>query len=402
MNGIGLGAIMGGALQGWREGQSDYERAQILKQQQAEAQQRMAGQGLQQQILQDRVNRLGTTDQQADDEAQARIAAQQAQTQGTGLENAIRTHTISQFPVTDAQNAQAFNTQQQLRAQQLQDAAIHAQLEKLGVSKAQLQNGIEEAQRELGVGFLKGQTTGDWSGLASAWNSTIGATHGGQVSKITQNQDGSFTAYPDDPNAQPIKFQDQQHLLQTAASMTDPSIYARSLYQSLAEKQAADAARAKNPKNFSELIRGDDGTLGNIDLATGKYQPLADQSGQPLTGTLAGKTRAGVSNDAASQFYLEQIKNGSDSARALQATRQYMSAFHPTAKGPWQAGVSPAGGAGAQGTPAGSAQPAPAPAQAASGGQVQPGARVPGARQAQDGHWYVPDPNRPGKYLMVN
>ena len=26
---------------------------------------------------------------------------------------------------------------------------------------------------------------------------------------------------------------------------------------------------------------------------------------------------------------------------------------------------------------------------------------VQGAKQAPDGNWYVPDPNRPGKYLMV-
>lgn len=35
-------------------------------------------------------------------------------------------------------------------------------------------------------------------------------------------------------------------------------------------------------------------------------------------------------------------------------------------------------------------------------GQPSQKAPVPGARQAQDGNWYVPDPSRPGKYLRVN
>lgn len=46
------------------------------------------------------------------------------------------------------------------------------------------------------------------------------------------------------------------------------------------------------------------------------------------------------------------------------------------------------------GTPGGSTPDAARPQQ----GQTAP---VEGARQAQDGNWYVPDPNRPGKYLMV-
>jgi len=36
------------------------------------------------------------------------------------------------------------------------------------------------------------------------------------------------------------------------------------------------------------------------------------------------------------------------------------------------------------------------------GAATQPPAGAPaGAKQAQDGHWYVPDPARPGKYLQV-
>lgn len=52
----------------------------------------------------------------------------------------------------------------------------------------------------------------------------------------------------------------------------------------------------------------------------------------------------------------------------------------------------------AMSTPPGQ-QAAPAPAAA----QAQPQAAPPmqGAKQAPDGNWYVPDPNRPGKYLMV-
>jgi hypothetical protein len=57
--------------------------------------------------------------------------------------------------------------------------------------------------------------------------------------------------------------------------------------------------------------------------------------------------------------------------------------------------------------PARPATPLPAPPRRGAGVQVpgpgrsQGGPPVAGARQAPDGKWYVPDPQRPGKYLMV-
>jgi hypothetical protein len=53
------------------------------------------------------------------------------------------------------------------------------------------------------------------------------------------------------------------------------------------------------------------------------------------------------------------------------------------------------------------ANPLPSATPPQQGGQQQPQGQqnaappVQGARQAPDGNWYVPDPNRPGKYLMV-
>lgn len=47
----------------------------------------------------------------------------------------------------------------------------------------------------------------------------------------------------------------------------------------------------------------------------------------------------------------------------------------------------------------GATPPAQPQGRAASGGQSA--APVPGARQGNDGNWYVPDPQRPGKYLKV-
>lgn len=57
----------------------------------------------------------------------------------------------------------------------------------------------------------------------------------------------------------------------------------------------------------------------------------------------------------------------------------------------------PAPGSARAGAPP--AQPGAAPAQ--SGAPKPPPGAPPSARQAPDGNWYVPDPNRPGKYLMV-
>ena len=37
-----------------------------------------------------------------------------------------------------------------------------------------------------------------------------------------------------------------------------------------------------------------------------------------------------------------------------------------------------------------------------SGGGAGGNPPVPGARKADDGNWYVPDPKRPGKYLKVS
>ena len=50
----------------------------------------------------------------------------------------------------------------------------------------------------------------------------------------------------------------------------------------------------------------------------------------------------------------------------------------------------------------GDMQGSPVPQGGQPQGQASQRSPVPGARQAPDGNWYVPDPNRPGKYLRVN
>lgn len=63
----------------------------------------------------------------------------------------------------------------------------------------------------------------------------------------------------------------------------------------------------------------------------------------------------------------------------------------------WQRFLDPNAAAASQGSTA-----APGAAPGATPGAAQaPAAPAPGARQAPDGNWYMPDPNRPGKYLLV-
>ncbi len=51
-------------------------------------------------------------------------------------------------------------------------------------------------------------------------------------------------------------------------------------------------------------------------------------------------------------------------------------------------------------SPAGGSPVAPTPPQA-QGGAASPFQQYPSARQAPDGQWYIPDPDRPGKYLRI-
>jgi hypothetical protein len=331
-----------------------------------------------------------------------------AENTGLGLRNALEQHSVDRMPVTDQHQDEAFDTEQKLRKSQIANSgqeqslrAMQIQMQRLGLSDAMVQHAVNNNQREIGAAFAQGQQSGDWSGLVSAYNHTLGAQHGHVITGLTQNKDGSFTA--SQQGGDPIQFKDQNALLQGVAEMNDPALLVHSLYEQRAQAAAAAQERAKDPKKFSELLRGDNGDVNAVDLTTHQVTPIMGTDGKPFRGTLEGRTRAGVANDAAESFYNEQVKNGMPHDRALEATQRYMSAFHPGVNGAWQGsaakpGAPQAGGmAGALNQPAGLPQAGAAAAPAATGPKPPPGFRL-----APDGKFYAPDPSRPGKFVMWN
>jgi len=333
---------------------------------------------------------------------------------GMGLRNALEQNTVDRLPVTNQHQDDAFTTEQQLRKAQIGNVgqeqslrALQIKQQQLGVDDATLAHHVAQNQRALVQAYQSSAQSGDFTQFVRAYNDTIGHTIGHNITGLKQNKDGSFTATQE--GGQPLQFKDAPDMLSGALSMNDPNLMIDSLH---AQRQAVATAaqeRAKDPKKFGELVRDDNGVLGNVDLTTNRFVPLTDSEGNALRGTLAGKTRAGVANDAAEAFYQQRLKANDTPDEALEATSRYMKVFHPSARGIWNqpSPQEPQISWPGEGDPSPPPRyPAPAGRASAVGQQIAPGALsvppVKGAKRAQDGNWYVPDPQRPGKWLMVS
>ncbi|MEO5627002.1 MAG: hypothetical protein ABIQ70_13430 [Dokdonella sp.] len=360
MASIALGGILSGLMKGYDQqnelnAADEKEKRSNARQDAADARQKVV----------DAQHDTSFTDSQADRahslERRPVIEGQEDQYNAgrlTGQEqnNAIGAHTIERLPTTDQQHDAEFSLgQQQKRAQiaaegmRMRTEGMQQQLASWGIDDKRLQRGVQAAQLSLGKAYNNYQQTGDPSSIKAAYNSTAGID-GRSIDTLKKNKDGSFTIQMEGED-HPATVQDDQHLLAMMTHATDPMNYIQSVYNN--QKEAADQAdaRAKNPKNFSELIRKDDGTLQNVDYGSNKTADVTGPDGKPVSGTLAGKNRDGTPTQIAAEFYREQMKNNPDGPSASHATADFMNKAYPNATGWWSPKVAPTWGSDGEAPP---------------------------------------------------
>lgn len=344
MAGLATGGILQGLMSGWDQ-QNEINRRNALD---AEARAERERQAARQARSDERVETLfehGLEDRSH--MLKRRPILEQREDEMYGLDRTIRGMQVDRgrmeldrLPTKYAQEDAEFELGQRAKRQSLAEGgqrmslnAMRLELERMGIDEKRLDMGIAKARNAIGAGFAHGRATGDWNGLAEAYNSTIGSFGGAPIAGITENEDGSFTITS--AGGKVTQFKDQDQLLRAAAMMVDPRIYVQAAFEGIRSQQEEAAARAKNPKNFTELVRGDDGVLRQFDYATGRTAPITDESGQPAKGTLAGREREGTPAQIAAKFYADQVKDGARAEDAAKVTADYMRRAHPEAEGWW-------------------------------------------------------------------
>lgn len=179
-----------------------------------------------------------------------------------------------------------------------------------------------------------------------------------------------------------------------------------------ASKAQAAAAQALAADRNTSIQIGEDGTVFKVDMTTNKAEPFIGPDGKAIKAAPKGNSAsafkaqylasAGWSREAiadvlagkkvitpAQATQIATDRASKESATILDVTQQ-QSEFQRIYAETYDALTAPAASAPAAQTP--SAAPS------AAGGEKPP---VAGAKKAPDGKWYVPDPNRPGKFLQV-
>ena len=384
---MGLGAAIAGGLQGVMQGY-DYQN-------ELTRQRKMEDFNF---LRQQRADQRDTTlfDQQQADyqhDLNRRPMLEQREDESYGLQRAIDQarlksvqHDLDREPELDRQHDAEFELNQESKRQQMRTEALRQRLKQMGIDEKQQARAQQAVATALGTGFRAYIVTGDPSGITHAWNSVAPQLGMSPIDDLTKNDDGSFTLTMQ--GQEPIAIKDDQHLASTIATVSDPGNFNQLLFSSEARKAEA-LGRAKNPRNYGELITGQDGTLNRYDYATGNLSPVTDAQGRPVQGTLAGRNAPRSASDDANSIYKNLLgKYNSDGA--LKGVRDYMDRVYPGVPGWWNGGQDQSGPSFAQGAPATTRST-----------QYTDAPPVPGARRAADGRWYVPDPQRPGKYLLA-
>jgi hypothetical protein len=326
MAGYALGGILSGLMQGY-DTQNEINRRNQLDQ---EARDERAAQRRRQAAADSRTE-IQFENQQADRShmLERRPVLEQREDADYGLQSAIKKlqlqrgeHDVARMPVEDQQKDAEFALQQQGRRQQLSINAMRAQLEKMGLDQAKVDQARKQAEDALVQGFAAGRMTGDWTHLADAYNATIAQTHGGQpIAGITQGPDGSFTVTSAGGGA--MKFADQNHLFQAVGAIVDPKLYMQDLYASV-QRQSQPAAIQETNAIFQRL----------------PAQEGEDDNARWMRAYAMRSEKAGESpSDSAAGFYKTLVKDaGLKPEKAMEATRTFMSTFYPNAKGPWNGG----------------------------------------------------------------
>jgi len=174
-----------------------------------------------------------------------------AQIKGYGLRNAMDQFQLDRAPTVAKQQDAEFALNQQAKRGQIGLQGMQAQLARMGLDEKKIDQQRRQSQEALVGGITQGRMTGDWSGLVSAYNKTVGNHFGAApLESITQNQDGTFTAASSNGTLTHLSGVDQ--LMDVAGAVTSPETYVKGLF----DRHFGDKNDPADIRSARELAKG--------------------------------------------------------------------------------------------------------------------------------------------------
>lgn len=410
-----MGGILSGLMDGYRTGRADFRADEMYAAEKARRAKMEQRDDLTfQQGQEDRnygLTRRPIVDAQND-------AAHAAQMTNYGLQQRVSQHNVDRLPVIDAQADAQHALQLDLSreniagAKQRRGIAAEQQArQRKEWGREDLQDAVDATRRMIAPAFFAGARSGDWSKLAASWNaSPLGRTS--PVDAIEQGPDGTITAIV---GGKPLFRGNVEAFQGFVAQATDPT-------QAFADMDARrrvteDRQYGINPRGSQQdtaVIRETNEVFRRLTPMEGEsendrwnraYRTVNEKGHTPLEDVHAKVYQQALKSLQENPMASRGMTPEEMSAAAFQAADDYVAKMQQRGIGAiagQQRGAGVADGSTEQPPARGPAQPGEALRAAPSAGSDQAAGMPPGARQAPDGNWYIPDPSRPGKYLRVN
>lgn len=331
---MGAGAALAGGLQSFMQGYDYQNQLNRQKELDAEREQERATQ------RQREATQWNQSQEDRQHTLERRPVLEKRQDEQYGLQHAIAQgrlkqtqHALERQPILDQQKDEAFQSLQRVRQQQAHMNRLRAEAAQMGIDGKRLEQRRQQIGQAMGAGWSQYEMTGSTQPLVDTWNKQVTGTALDPIQQLTKNRDGSFTLQM--RGSQPLTVPDDQHLMATIATALNPDNFLKIYHHAVSNRAAAEAARAKNPQRFSELIRSNDGQLQRYDYETGGISPVTDKEGRPITGTLAGRSRGKSPEEIAIGLYQNYVKNHLRPQQAEQRTAEFMRRAYPDAVGWW-------------------------------------------------------------------
>jgi hypothetical protein len=246
-------------------------------------------------------------------------------------------HGLERRPVEEGQRDQMFGlnvakTQQDMTIAKNRDAResaesgvrqrmakIQTELAQMGLDDAKIAQGYKNAEKQLMPLFQQYQVTRDPTVFQDWYNTHV---RDGNEVQIAQNPDGTWKVKS--ARGPEHTFDSPDDIARLARTLIRPDIYMESLYAHAKAQQEAEAARAKNPRNFVEPVQGQDGTVGFADLSTGQVKTATDADGKPFAGIVKG---AGAGNRPAMLQEVDALLQNLPQQPGETSTQRWMRAY---------------------------------------------------------------------------
>lgn len=247
-----LGGVLAGLMAGWEAGDQK-TRERVADKRAADEYDYVQGRRKVVDQQQDTTFGLGLQDRER------RIRREDTQDARTGTlfdqQQQDREHALTRRPILERREDEQYGLQTALTKQQMaqskaqhgvhmNEAAIRAEMARMGLDDAKIQRQAQRAQRAVLGAVATADVTGDWSAVAGAINATLGQDHGYQVKSIREQKDGSFVV---DFGGEPMVLPNKQALAEAAFKLTSPETYAHVLQSTIGQRMGATDPKNRPP-----------------------------------------------------------------------------------------------------------------------------------------------------------